>query len=78
MTTPTQRKVIIDCDPGNDDTMAIFMALSDPNVDLLAVTCVDGNTVVKQTAMNALRVLKVAGRTDVSANSSQRQYLSLR
>lgn len=60
-----RRKIVIDCDPGNDDAMAIFMALSNPDVELKAVTCVEGNTRVKQAGLNALRTLQAANRLDV-------------
>ena len=60
-----KRKLVIDCDPGNDDAMAIFMALSDLDVDVKAITCVEGNTRVKQTGLNALRALQAADRLDV-------------
>lgn len=59
------KKIVIDCDPGNDDAMAIFMALSDPDVSLVSITCVEGNTRVKQTGLNALRSLQAADRLDV-------------
>ena len=63
--------MVIDCDPGNDDASAILMALSDPEVDLIAITCVEGNTNVRQTALNALRTLQVANRLDVSHRVSE-------
>ncbi|XP_053381426.1 inosine-uridine preferring nucleoside hydrolase-like [Mercenaria mercenaria] len=59
------KKIVIDCDPGNDDAMSIFMALSDPDIDLKAITCVEGNTRVKQTALNALRTLQATDRLDI-------------
>lgn len=62
------KKIVIDCDPGNDDAMSILMALSSPDVDVVAITCVEGNTGVKQTALNALRTLQVAERMDVCFN----------
>jgi inosine-uridine nucleoside N-ribohydrolase len=62
----SKRKVVIDCDPGNDDAVAIFMALSDPEIDVKAITCVEGNTRVRQTGLNALRALEAANRLDVN------------
>ncbi|KAL4225736.1 hypothetical protein ACF0H5_016425 [Mactra antiquata] len=59
------RKIIIDCDPGNDDAMAILMALSYNDIDIIAISCVEGNTVVKQCGINALRVLQAADRMDI-------------
>ncbi|WAR31381.1 IUNH-like protein [Mya arenaria] len=61
----TRRKLVIDCDPGNDDAMSILMALSDVNIDVIAITCVAGNCDVTQASLNALRVLQVAKKLDI-------------
>lgn len=61
MSTP----IIIDCDPGHDDAIAILLALASPEVSLLGVTTVGGNAHLEDTTRNALTVLEVAGRTDV-------------
>jgi inosine-uridine nucleoside N-ribohydrolase len=58
-------KIIIDTDPGIDDTMAIFFALQSPELDVLGVTAVFGNGGVANTASNAVRILEVAGRPDI-------------
>ncbi|XP_038063436.1 uncharacterized protein C1683.06c-like [Patiria miniata] len=58
-------QMIIDCDPGTDDAVAIMMALSQPSIDLLAITCVTGNTPLNNVLHNALRVLRVCNRTDI-------------
>jgi purine nucleosidase len=55
------RKVILDCDPGHDDAMAIMLALANPEVDLLAITTVAGNQTLDRTTLNARRVCTVAG-----------------
>ncbi|MFD3326843.1 nucleoside hydrolase [Streptomyces sp. NPDC058701] len=57
--------LIIDCDPGHDDALAIMLAAADPAVDLLAVTTVAGNQTLEKTTLNARRVCTVAGITDV-------------
>jgi len=57
--------VILDCDPGHDDALAIALALSDPRVRLLAITTVAGNAGLARTTRNAGRILALAGRTDV-------------
>ncbi|XP_078000661.1 inosine-uridine preferring nucleoside hydrolase-like [Glandiceps talaboti] len=54
--------MIIDCDAGIDDAQAIMMALSQPNVEILAITCVAGNVSVNQVVLNVLRILKVCGK----------------
>lgn len=62
----TQQLVVIDTDPGIDDASAIFATLGDPNYKLLAVTCVRGNTDVPNVVINALKILQVAHKYDVS------------
>ncbi len=53
--------VIIDCDPGIDDAVAILLALASPELDVLAITTVAGNVSLEHTTHNALRVLDLAG-----------------
>ncbi len=65
MTTP----VIIDCDPGHDDAIALLLALASPEVELLGVTTVSGNQTLEKTTANALRVLELAGRDDVPVSA---------
>ena len=57
--------VIIDCDPGHDDAIALLLALASPEIDLLGVTTVHGNQTIDKTTDNALRVLALVGREDV-------------
>lgn len=57
--------MILDCDPGHDDALALVVALARPELDLLAVTTVAGNAGLVETTRNALRVLTLLGRTDV-------------
>src|SRR5256885_5310095 len=57
--------VIIDCDPGHDDAMALLLALASPELELRGVTTVHGNATLAHTTANALRVLQLAGRSDV-------------
>ncbi|KAG8295834.1 uncharacterized protein C1683.06c-like [Homalodisca vitripennis] len=54
-------KVIIDADPGVDDAVAILTTLGDPNVQVLGITCVRGNSNIKATAVNALNTISVSG-----------------
>jgi inosine-uridine nucleoside N-ribohydrolase len=58
--------VILDCDPGHDDAIALLLALASPEIDLLGVTTVHGNQTLAKTTENALRVLDLAGRDEVS------------
>jgi len=57
--------ILLDCDPGHDDAIAILLALGSPEVELAGVTTVAGNATLEQTTANALRVLELAGRGDV-------------
>ncbi|SDG88187.1 nucleoside hydrolase [Klenkia brasiliensis] len=57
--------LVIDTDPGIDDALAILLALASPEVDLRLVTTVHGNVELAQVTENALRVLHLAGRSDV-------------
>lgn len=57
--------VILDCDPGHDDALAIMLAVADPAIDLRAVTTVAGNVTLENTTANALRVLDMVGRPDI-------------
>jgi inosine-uridine nucleoside N-ribohydrolase len=58
--------VLLDCDPGHDDAMAMLLALASPEVELLGITTVAGNQTLAKTTANALRVLEFAGRGDVA------------
>src|SRR5204863_87704 len=57
--------ILLDCDPGHDDAIAILLALASPEVELLGVTTVAGNQTLEKTTANALRVLELAGRADI-------------
>src|SRR4029079_8524383 len=57
--------IVIDCDPGHDDAIAIMLALGSPEVELRAVTTVSGNAPLQRTTANAIRVLDHVGRSDV-------------
>ncbi|WP_370225503.1 nucleoside hydrolase [Pararhodobacter marinus] len=60
------RKIIIDTDPGQDDAVALLLALASPeDIEVLGITCVAGNVPLPLTAKNARIVCELAGRTDV-------------
>ena len=59
------RKIIIDTDPGVDDTMAIFFALCSPELDVIGLTSIFGNVRTELATTNALRLLEIAGRADI-------------
>ena len=60
------RRIILDTDPGVDDAMAIFLALRSPELKIETITPVCGNVPLSLTLPNALRLLEIAGRTDIS------------
>ena len=60
-----KKKIILDCDPGMDDSMAIVMACKSEALDVLAVTTLNGNYPAEVTCVNALKVLEMIGRTDI-------------
>lgn len=60
-----KRKVIIDCDPGIDDSLAIMLALSSPELDILGIMITAGNAPLKQGFENAKKVLNHMDRLDV-------------
>lgn len=59
------RKIIIDTDPGQDDAVAILLALGSPELELLGITCVAGNVPLGHTTRNARVICELAGRSDV-------------
>ncbi len=63
MTRPTP--ILLDCDPGHDDAIALLLALGSPEVELRGVTTVAGNQTLEKTTANAIRVLELAGRGDL-------------
>jgi purine nucleosidase len=61
-----RRKIIIDTDPGQDDAVAILLALGSPaEIEILGIVAVAGNVGLKQNARNALQVVEVSGKLDV-------------
>jgi len=58
-------KCIIDTDPGADDVLALIMALNSPELEILALTTVEGNARLEHTTANALRLLDYMGRTEI-------------
>ena len=63
----TPRKIIIDTDPGQDDAVAILLALASPkDLDVLGITCVAGNVPLDLTTKNARIICELAGKPDVA------------
>jgi len=61
----TARKIILDCDPGHDDAIAMLLAHGSPEVELVAVTTVAGNASLANVTRNALSVARIAGITGI-------------
>jgi inosine-uridine nucleoside N-ribohydrolase len=59
-------RILLDCDPGHDDAIALLLALASPEVELVGVTTVAGNQTLEKTTANAIRVLDFIGRDDVA------------
>ncbi len=69
--------IILDTDPGIDDAMALFLALRSPEITVLGLTTVFGNSTVEATTRNALNLLHVAERTDIPVARGAAQPLVL-
>ncbi len=72
----TRTPVIIDCDPGHDDALAIALALASPEVEVLGITTIGGNAPLAATTRNAGRVLALLGRADVPVAAGPAQPLN--
>ncbi|KAG7220954.1 hypothetical protein INR49_010203 [Caranx melampygus] len=59
------KKLLADVDCGVDDAQAIMLALANPNVELLGITCVHGNTTVENVCKNTLRILQACNRLEI-------------
>jgi len=70
--TMATKRIIIDTDPGIDDSLAILLALASPEVTLEALTVVSGNCVVEQGVINALSVLELAGARHIPVAQGMR------
>ncbi|HST83415.1 MAG TPA: nucleoside hydrolase [Kineosporiaceae bacterium] len=67
--------MILDVDTGVDDALALLLAVSHPQVELLGVTCVDGNAPLTDVVRNTLSVLSTAGAADVPVASGAERPL---
>jgi purine nucleosidase len=63
------QKIIIDTDPGQDDAVAILLALASPELEILGITAVAGNVPLHFTEKNALKICELAGKTDTKVYS---------
>jgi inosine-uridine nucleoside N-ribohydrolase len=75
-TQSAPRRVIIDTDPGTDDAMAIILALNSPEFKVEALTVVPGNVEAWQGLENALKIVSLAGRCDVTVAAGAQHPLN--
>ena len=61
----SKTSIILDVDTGVDDAFAVLFAALHPDINLLGITCVDGNTNIDQVVANTLKVLDAAGAPDI-------------
>src|SRR4029453_6704290 len=61
----TPEPILIDCDPGHDDAIALLLALASPELELVGVTTVAGNQTLEKTTGNAIRVLEHVERSEI-------------
>jgi len=59
------KKIILDCDPGHDDAVAIMLATAHEDIDLLGITCVAGNATLVNTTNNALKICSLIGNSKI-------------
>ena len=71
-----KRKVIIDCDPGIDDSLALLLAASSPELEILGITTVSGNVTSDVGAKNALYALKMCSSLDIPVYIGERDPLA--
>jgi inosine-uridine nucleoside N-ribohydrolase len=74
----SERRIILDVDPGIDDAMAMLLAMSSEELDIEAVTVVSGNVLVDLGAENALKLVELAGRTELIVAKGARYPLQRR
>ena len=60
-----KKKIILDCDPGHDDAVAIMLASAHDDIDILGITCVAGNATLENTKKNALKVCSLIGKINI-------------
>ncbi|WP_172188437.1 pyrimidine-specific ribonucleoside hydrolase RihA [Lentilactobacillus kribbianus] len=71
----TKTKIILDCDPGHDDALAMMLAVASPKIELAAVTTSAGNQTPEKTLNNAMRMLTLLNRQDIPVAGGNRTPL---
>jgi purine nucleosidase len=70
-----KKKIILDCDPGHDDAVAIMLASAHDKIEILGITCVAGNATLDNTKKNALKICSLIGKTDIPVFSGANKPL---
>ena len=73
MVSNMPKQIILDCDPGHDDAVAIMLAAASKEIELLGITCVGGNVGLDNTVNNALKVCTLIERTDLKVFSGAKK-----
>ena len=60
-----KKKIILDCDPGHDDAVAIMLAAASNEIEILGITCVGGNATLENTKLNALKICSLIGKSNI-------------
>ena len=60
-----KKKIILDCDPGHDDAVAIMLAAASNKIEILGLTCVAGNTTLENVKLNALKICSLIGKSNI-------------
>jgi purine nucleosidase len=68
---PVEHRIIIDTDPGQDDAVAILLALASPEIEVLGIVAVAGNVPLALTQKNARMICELAGRTDIAVHAGR-------
>ena len=61
-----KKKIILDCDPGHDDAVAIMLAAASKYIEILGITCVGGNATLENTKLNALKICSLIGKSNIN------------
>jgi len=70
------KKIILDCDPGHDDAVAIMLAAANKKIKILGITCVGGNATLKNTQINALKICTLIRRSDIPIYAGEKKPMN--
>ena len=72
------KKIILDCDPGHDDAVAIMLAAANDDIEISGITCVGGNATLENAKNNALKICTLIGKTNIPiyAGSDKHMFMA--